>query len=533
MKFDYVIVGGGSAGSVLASRLSEDRGTTVVLLEAGGEGGGFWQRIPLGVGKLLNDDARLWRLHTEPSGDDNGTPVEWVSGRCVGGSSAVNGMLFVRGHPEMYDRMAGVGCDGWSFAECLPYFRKLEDSRLNAFPERGRGGPIGVSRADPEPISDAFLDGWKELGVPILDDYNATGPDGAGYLQLSVRNGYRCDVADGYLRPARKRPNLTVMTGATVQKVLFRGEVATGVVFVQNGQTFQVEALRETILCAGAVRSPRLLELSGVGSKERLDRFGIPVVADRQQVGENLQDHLMARICFETDQTATLNHMLAHRSAQVREVFRYLFFRSGQFSTSSLKSTAFVRSDPALASPDLRIQVGLLSAPSRVPAKGAAGIDPGSAFHIGVYGLYPRSRGSTHIQSADPAQPPKVMPNYLRDKDDCRALVAGLQLVRTLAQTQAMRSIILREIRPTAAIATADGLLEYAKATGSTCWHPVGTCRMGNDPASIVDPQCRVRGVGRLRVVDASVFPHLTSSNTNIPTIMLAEKTSDLIRSGG
>lgn len=532
MKFDYVIVGGGSAGCVLASRLSEDPGTNVLLLEAGGPGGGFWERIPLGVGKLLNDDSQLWRLHTEPSGDDNGTSVEWVSGRCIGGSSAVNGMLYVRGHPEMYDKMASAGCEGWSFAECLPYFRKLEDCRLNVFPERGRGGPIGVSRADPEPISDAFLNGWSELGVPVLDDYNASGPDGAGYLQLSVRNGRRSGAADGYLRPARKRPNLTVMTGATVQKVLFRGEVATGVVFVRHGQTIQADARRETILCAGAVRSPRLLELSGVGDKDRLDRFGIPVVIDRQQVGENLQDHLMARICFETDQTATLNYMLSHRSAQIKEVLQYLFFRTGQFSTSSLKSTAFVRSDPSLASPDLRIQVGLLSAPSRVPGKGTAGIDPGSAFHIGVYGLYPKSRGSTHIQSADPAQPPKVMPNYLRDKDDCRSLVAGLQLIRTLAETKAMRSVIRREIRPTAAIATADELLEYAKATGSTCWHPIGTCRMGSDPDSVVDPQCRVRGASRLRVVDGSVFPHLTSSNTNIPVLMLAERMAALIRSG-
>jgi choline dehydrogenase len=532
MKFDYVIAGAGSAGSVLASRLSEAPDTTVLLLEAGGPGGSFWERIPLGVGKLLNDDRQLWRLNTTPSGEDNGVPVEWVSGRCLGGSSAVNGMLFVRGHPEMYDKMAEEGCDGWSYADCLPYFRKLEDCQFGSSAERGRGGPISSSRVEADPISDAFLAGWSELGVPVLDDYNASGPDGAGYLQVSIRNGRRSGAADGYIRPARTRPNLTVLTGAVAQKVVFRGEIATGVVFTHNGKTMQAEARRETILCAGAVRTPQLLELSGVGNKALLEELGIPVVLDRNEVGENLQDHLMARICFETNQTATLNHMLSHRAAQVKEALKYMFLRTGQLSSSSLKSTAFVRSDPSLPSPDLRIQVGLLSASSRVPVKGQAAFDPVSAFHVGVYGLYPKSRGSTHIQTANVAKPPKVMPNYLRDESDCHALVAGLQLIRTLAETGPMSAIIRNEIRPTAAVAKPDELLKYAKATGSTCWHPAGTCRMGSDPSSIVDPQCRVRGLEKLRVIDASVFPHLTSSNTNIPVIMLAEKMAALMQLG-
>lgn len=523
----------------MASRLSGDTGVSVLLVEAGGPGGGLWESVPLGVGRILNQEDRVWRDLTQPSDGSAGRQVNWVAGRGLGGSSAVNGMVFVRGHPAVYDRMAASGCDGWDYASCLPYFRRLEDCRFSTSPNRAAGGPIGVSLTEPDPISEAFLASCTTAGISRVADYNDQRPDGASYLQLSTRRGLRSGAADGYLRPHLTRANLTVVTGALVRTVRFDGRTARGIVYSAGGRVVEALAKREVILCAGALRTPALLERSGIGQRDLLERLGITPVANRAEVGRNLHDHFMPRMCFETAERGTVNHMLNSRWAQIIEVTRFMMKRRGMFSEPSLKATAYVRSDPALELPNLRLQVGLMSSESRVPAPAKsrsgtpaakAGLDPQSSFQIGVYDIYPQSRGSTHIASADPQQPSTVQANYLGTEADRRTIVAGLEIVRQLALSAPLRDVIVREIRPAYADPTAHEFLRYAAATAETCWHPVGTCRMGSDAASVVDPDCRVREVDRLRVVDASVFPFITSSNTNIPVIMLAERIADRIR---
>jgi choline dehydrogenase len=527
--FDYVVVGAGAAGCALAARLSESGRHSVLLLEAGGRDRHLWIHVPLGVGKLLNDERFVWKAHTSPQAQLHGNELYWPSGRLLGGSSSVNGMVAVRGHPARYDEWAAAGCPGWSAADVLPYFRKLESTPLGDARVRGRNGPIGVTELPGDPISDAFVAACQEAGYPRVADYNDANPDGTAPLQVTIRNGRRQSAAVAYLDPARGRPNLTVLTGALASRIELDGRRATGIRYVRHGAAHVARARREVLVAAGAIRSPQLLELSGIGNPRILQALGISIVVARDAVGENLQDHLMPRVTFETNRTVTINDMLGNPFALARSLLRYALRRDGLFATSSLTALAYVRGRPSHPYPDIRIQSALVSAESRFSTNRKTGIDPFPGFHIGGYFLYPRSRGRLHAVSTDASAAPKIDANYLDDPLDREMIVAVLKIIRNVASQPALARLIVRETRPTGVVEGDDALLDYARRTAQTCWHPIGTCRMGTDDAAVVDPRLRVRGIDGLRVIDASVMPFQVASNTNLPVTMIGEKGADLV----
>ena len=527
--YDFVVVGAGSAGCTLAARLTESGEHSVLLLEAGKSDKHLWVRIPLGVGKLLNDEKYVWRTSTEGEKELHGNKVYWPSGRILGGSSSVNGMLVVRGHPAKYDEWREAGCAGWGYLDVLPYFRKLEDCTFGNSPIRGRGGPISISELKGDAISDAFIEACEQSGYRRVADYNGNDPDGAAPLQVSTRNGVRCSTAVGYLERARGRSNLHIVTNALATRILFDANRANGVSFVVDGVEKRASARREVLLAAGAIRSPQLLELSGVGDPTVLQEHGIKIIKPLPGVGENLQDHLMPRVTYEANQPVTINDMLGNPWYFAKSLLRYLVFRDGLFATPSLTALAYVRGKDGSKYPDIRLQCGLISAESRFSTSRKTGVDAFSGFHLGGYFMYPESRGNLHISSRDANVAPKIRANYLSHPLDREMIVAVLKIIRKIAAQPALSRVMVRETRPGKSISTDDELLEYARSTAQTCWHPSGTCKMGNDSASVVDSELRVHGIDGLRVIDTSVMPFLVASNTNIPTIMIAEKGADLI----
>lgn len=528
-EYDCVIVGAGSAGAVLASRLSENPSLRVLLIEAGGSDRHPWVRLPLGVGKLLNDERYVWKVSTEPEPGLNGNRMYWPSGKLIGGSSSVNGMLFVRGHPAKYDEWRAAGCPGWGWSDLEPYFRRLEDCTFEDSGDRGKGGPVSVTRLPSDRVTSAFLEACESAGIPRTADYNSVAAEGAAPTQLNTRRGVRCGAGPAYLHPAQKRQNLEIRTGTLVTRVLFEGRRAIGVEALQDGQVRTFRARREVVICAGAVRSPQLLELSGIGSPQLLQKMGVAVVVARPQVGENLQDHLMPTIGFQCNVPDTVNDLLANPLRMLREIARYVIFRRGLFTTSTLTGLAFVRSRPGLSYPDVRIQIGLSSGTSRLSTSRKQGMDPHSGFHLGGYFIYPESRGSTHIASPNATEAPRIHANYLDAPADRDVIVRTMKLLREVAAQAALRKYIVREVRPGPQVGSDEELLSYARNTGHTCWHPVGTCRMGDDPEAVVDARMRVNGTVGLRVVDASIFPFLVASNTNIPVMAMAERAADIV----
>ncbi|WP_107315567.1 GMC family oxidoreductase [Achromobacter xylosoxidans] len=524
---DYIVVGAGSAGCVLANRLSANGQHSVCLLEAGPPDRSPWIHIPIGYGKTMFHKVLNWGYYTEPDPNMLDRRIYWPRGRTLGGSSAINGLIYIRGQRQDYDAWAAAGNPGWSWEECLPYFRKLENNDLGPGATRGTEGPLNAtSIKTPHPLVEGLIGAARALGLPHVRDFNTGDQEGVGYYQLTTRNGRRCSTAVAYLRPARDRANLRVETGAHAMAILFEGSRACGVRYRQDGQVRTLRARREVILCAGALQSPQLLQLSGVGPAALLRRFGIGVVRDLPGVGENLQDHLQIRLIYETRRPITTNDQLRTLHGRAAMGLQWLLFRGGPLAVGINQGGLFCRVDPASATPDTQFHFATLSADM------AGGkVHPFSGCTYSVCQLRPSSRGTVRLRSADPFEAPAMQPNYLSTELDRRMTVAAVKYARRLAATEPLAGLMKREFRPGAEVQSDDEILHFCREYGATIFHPSGTAKMGprEDPMAVVDERLRVHGVSGLRVVDCSIMPTLVSGNTNVPVVMLAERAADFI----